>query len=104
MPEFLSSSLRVIPAPYEGEYCHRAQCVYRTLRCSLWTRGLLIGDKVLIAGRARLVTTNHGFSSPNQSIRTQSVLQLGIRIMDDVRIGCDVQVLDGVTTGSRFYN
>lgn len=57
------------------------------------------GDGVRIASHASLVGFNHGFDDPSVPIYTQKHETLGILIEDDVWIGANAVVLDGVTVG-----
>jgi len=57
------------------------------------------GDGVRIASHASLVGFNHGFDDPDQPIYRQSHEFLGITIEDDVWIGANAVVVDGVTVG-----
>lgn len=61
--------------------------------------GLRIGKDTLIAGQAFIVPSNHEFSNINQPIRAQGEKNIGISIGKDNWIGCNVKVLDGVSTG-----
>jgi len=60
-----------------------------------------IGDGVRIASLATIVGANHVFSDPNKPIYQQPVTFKGITIGDDVWIGANVVVLDGVKIGSH---
>src|SRR5215217_1050896 len=57
------------------------------------------GDGVRIASHVSIVGFNHGFDDPNVPIHTQKHESLGITIEDDVWIGANAVVLDGVTVG-----
>jgi len=57
------------------------------------------GDGVRIASHVSLVGFNHGFDDPDVPIHTQKHESLGITIEDDVWIGANAVVLDGVTVG-----
>jgi carbonic anhydrase/acetyltransferase-like protein (isoleucine patch superfamily) len=58
------------------------------------------GDGVRIASHASIVGFNHGFDDPNVPIHTQKHESLGIVIGDDVWIGANAVVLDGVAVGN----
>ncbi|EJT02329.1 acyltransferase [Rhizobium sp. CCGE 510] len=58
------------------------------------------GNGVRIASHASIVGFNHGFDDPDRPIHRQGVVSLGIVIGDDVWIGANCVVLDGVTIGS----
>ena len=57
------------------------------------------GDGVRIASHVSIVGFNHGFDDPNVPIHAQKHESLGITIEDDVWIGANAVVLDGVTVG-----
>jgi acetyltransferase-like isoleucine patch superfamily enzyme len=57
------------------------------------------GDGVRIASHVSIVGFNHGFDDPAVPIHTQKHESLGITIEDDVWIGANAVVLDGVTVG-----
>ena len=61
---------------------------------------ILIGDGVRIGAHTSLLAFNHGME-PGESIFRQPQTALGITIGDDVWIGSNVAVLDGVTIGSH---
>jgi acetyltransferase-like isoleucine patch superfamily enzyme len=61
--------------------------------------GLRIGNFVRIATHCVLVPANHGFDRLDVPIARQPVQALGITIEDDVWIGANSVVLDGVTIG-----
>lgn len=57
------------------------------------------GDGVRIASHVSIVGFNHGFDDPSTPIHMQKHESLGITIGDDVWIGANAVVLDGVTVG-----
>jgi acetyltransferase-like isoleucine patch superfamily enzyme len=57
------------------------------------------GDGVRIASHVSIVGFNHGFDDPHVPIHTQKHESLGITIEDDVWIGANAVVLDGVRVG-----
>ncbi|HEV7346192.1 MAG TPA: acyltransferase [Devosia sp.] len=57
------------------------------------------GDGVRIASHVSIVGFNHGFDDPDVPIHKQKHESLGISIEDDVWIGANAVVLDGVTVG-----
>ena len=57
------------------------------------------GDGVRIASHASLVGFNHGYDDPDVPIYRQKHETLGITIEDDVWIGANAVVVDGVTIG-----
>jgi acetyltransferase-like isoleucine patch superfamily enzyme len=61
--------------------------------------GVEIGNDVLIAAQVTLVSAQHVFERRDTPIRSQGITTKGIRIEDDVWIGAQVIVLDGVHIG-----
>ena len=59
--------------------------------------GLHIGNDVQIASHSVLIPVNHKYDDINKPIKDQGVTKLGIQINDDVWIGSNVSILDGVT-------
>lgn len=59
-----------------------------------------IGENVMIGPRVTIIAENHNFRSQATAIKAQGVTQQGICIADNVWIGADVTILDGVTIGS----
>ena len=62
--------------------------------------GVQIGDDVRIATGAVLFAFDHGIA-PDQTVREQRVRSRGIRIGDDVWIGANAGVTDGVRIGDH---
>jgi acetyltransferase-like isoleucine patch superfamily enzyme len=62
--------------------------------------GILIGDDVLIAPNATLISEEHRFSQIGILIREQGVSRREITIGDNVWIGAGVKILAGVTIGN----
>jgi acetyltransferase-like isoleucine patch superfamily enzyme len=58
--------------------------------------GLTIGDDVRIAAHVVIVTSNHNFIDTETPIRRQGITKKGVVIEDDVWIGTNVTILDGV--------
>ncbi|MGV4797160.1 DapH/DapD/GlmU-related protein [Rhizobium sp. F40D2] len=58
------------------------------------------GNGVRIASHASIVGFNHSFDDPDRPIHRQGVISLGITIGDDVWIGANCVILDGVTIGN----
>ena len=68
--------------------------------CVLYGHGeLIIGNNVRIAAGTIIAPVNHVFSDPNKPIRQQGIITKGIIIKDDVWIGANSTILDGVTIG-----
>lgn len=61
--------------------------------------GLSIGSNVLIATHVVISAHNHEFKNRNILIKKQGLSKLGIRIEDDVWIGANATILDGVIIG-----
>lgn len=59
-----------------------------------------IGDAVRIGAHTSIIAFNHGMD-PDELVYKQKHTSLGIRIGDDVWVGSNVVVLDGVTIGSH---
>lgn len=66
-------------------------CISGKVRC---------GDGVRIASLVSIVGFNHGFDDPDVPIYQQKHEMLGITIGDDVWIGANAVILDGVTIGN----
>jgi len=60
-----------------------------------------MGDGVRIASLATIAGQNHVFTDPDKPIYQQPLTFKGITIGDDVWVGANVVVLDGVTIGSH---
>ena len=63
--------------------------------------GLTIGNDVSIAHRCSIITTNHGFEDKSKSIKYNPISSKGVIIKDDVWLGADVKILDGVIINER---
>ena len=63
--------------------------------------GIKIGNSVLIGPNCSIVPVNHEYKNPNQLIRLQGFKRSkgGITIHDDVWLGANVTIVDGVTIG-----
>lgn len=57
------------------------------------------GDGVRIASHASIIGFNHGFEDPDVPIHAQKHTSLGITIDDDVWVGANAVILDGVHIG-----
>jgi acetyltransferase-like isoleucine patch superfamily enzyme len=68
--------------------------------CALFGHGgLTIGDYVRIAAHTTVIPANHVFSSTAVPICRQGLTRQGIHIEDDVWVGANVTILDGVRIG-----
>ena len=61
--------------------------------------GVTIGREVSIATKTTIVAANHNFSDVSTPIKSQGSTSKGIVIGDDVWLGANVVVLDGVDIG-----
>ena len=55
----------------------------------------------MIGPKCSLFAENHVFSDDSATIKSQGVVQKGIKIGDDCWIGSNVIILDGVTIGNH---
>mgnify|MGYP001551434155 CR=1 FL=1 len=62
--------------------------------------GLIIGNNVIIAANTVIIPANHIYSDPEKPIRLQGHTREGIIIGNDVWIGANCSILDGVTIGN----
>lgn len=61
--------------------------------------GLKIGKFTRIAPHVQIMAHNHILDKPDEYIKKQGISEMGIEIEEDVWLGGDVKVLDGVTIG-----
>ena len=61
--------------------------------------GVVIGNDVIIGPNVSMLSENHKFGSSDKLIRLQGVSRKGINISDNVWIGANVTILDGVSIG-----
>jgi acetyltransferase-like isoleucine patch superfamily enzyme len=82
-----------------GEISIGSDCTINPF-CVLYGRGgLRIGNFVRIATHTVIVPANHNFDDPSRPIAQQGFEAKGIDISDDVWIGANVTILDGVSLG-----
>lgn len=62
--------------------------------------GLSIGSKVRIATHTVMIPANHRFEDPDKPITNQGLVRKGITIADDVWIGANCTICDGVSIGT----
>lgn len=62
--------------------------------------GVSIGKDTLIGPNSCIISGNHKFDDLNRTINKQGTCDIGISIGDDVWIGANVSILDGVTIGN----
>ena len=55
-----------------------------------------IGNNVMIGPRCTMIAENHNFNDLNEIMQKQGVTQKGIEIKDNVWLGANVVILDGV--------
>lgn len=68
--------------------------------CVLYGQGgIVIGEDVLIAPNCVIVSGSHKFENPEIPINKQGTYDQGIVIEDDVWVGANVSILDGVRIG-----
>ncbi|APX71962.1 acyltransferase [Companilactobacillus allii] len=61
---------------------------------------IIIGNEVMIGPNVTIIAENHNFNNKKLDIKDQGVNQQGITIKDNVWIGANVTILDGVTIES----
>lgn len=64
-----------------------------------WNEKISIGNHVLIAADAKMITRKHGFSDMEAPISEQGYMNAPVIIEDDVWIGFQAIILSGVTIG-----
>uniref|UniRef100_UPI0022B7F8F7 acyltransferase n=1 Tax=Desertihabitans aurantiacus TaxID=2282477 RepID=UPI0022B7F8F7 len=73
-----------------------------TINARAVVRGdVVLGDAVRIGAHTSVLAFNHTYTDPDREVFRQPSTSRGIRIGDDVWIGSNVTVLDGVSVGSR---
>ncbi|MCT7377636.1 acyltransferase [Chelativorans salis] len=80
-----------------GDVEFGAHCTVNPYACI--SGKVVCGDGVRIASLVSIVGFNHGFEDPDRPIHTQPHEARGITIEDDVWIGANAVVVDGVTIG-----
>lgn len=58
--------------------------------------GLTIGNHVSIATHTIIIPANHNFDNTKELITNQGITQKGIHIEDNIWLGANVKILDGV--------
>ena len=69
-------------------------------RNTLLLDNVSVGERCSIAGNSVIVGSNHKYSDSVQKIKDQGMSSIGITIGDDVWIGANASILDGVTIGN----
>lgn len=88
-----------ILATYGGHIVIGDHCTVNPYSILYGHGGLRIGNYVRIATHCVIVPANHGFDQLDVPIARQHVAAMGIEIEDDVWLGANSTVLDGVTIG-----
>jgi acetyltransferase-like isoleucine patch superfamily enzyme len=69
--------------------------------CFIQVRGnISIGDDVIVGPNTSIFSENHNFQNQNIPTREQGVTRIGVIIENNVWIGANVVILDGVKVGS----
>jgi acetyltransferase-like isoleucine patch superfamily enzyme len=75
------------------------QCFFGEYTCIRGQGGVRIGDGVYTGTQVQIAAVNHVFSDPERFIKDQGITAEGITIEDDVWLGSNAVVVDGVTIG-----
>lgn len=84
-------------SPQQGFIKIGSNCTIHHNCVLLGEGGITIGDDVRIATSTVIVSANHIYADRNVPIRKQGMEAKGIKICDDVWIGANCTILDGVT-------
>lgn len=82
--------------PYDGFIKLGDDCSVNPFTILYGHGGLTIGNGVRIATHTVMIPANHIYLDPETPIFKQDVTMKGIFIEDDVWVGCNVTILDGV--------
>ncbi|HLV35167.1 MAG TPA: acyltransferase [Spirillospora sp.] len=74
-------------------------CFFGEYTCIRGQGGVRIGDGVYTGTQVQIAAVNHVYSDPDRFIKDQGITAQGITIEDDVWLGSNVVVVDGVTIG-----
>lgn len=74
-------------------------CFFGEYTCIRGQGGVTIGDGVYTGTQVQIAAVNHVYSDPDKMIKDQGITAEGITIEDDVWLGSNVVVVDGVTIG-----
>jgi acetyltransferase-like isoleucine patch superfamily enzyme len=74
-------------------------CFFGEYTCIRGQGGVRIGDGVYTGTQVQIAAVNHVYSDPDKYIKDQGITAEGITIEDDVWLGSNVVVVDGVTIG-----
>jgi virginiamycin A acetyltransferase len=97
----IDSFVKIKPVGGTGDVVIGAQA-YINAGCVLYSgNGIVLGANVLVAANCTFAPTNHEFSDPTRPIREQRFRPSkgGIVVEDDVWIGANCVLLDGVVIG-----
>jgi acetyltransferase-like isoleucine patch superfamily enzyme len=74
-------------------------CFFGEYTCIRGQGGVHIGDGVYTGTQVQIAAVNHVYSDPDQYIKDQGITAEGITIEDDVWLGSNAVVVDGVRIG-----
>src|SRR5690606_20352628 len=74
-------------------------CFFGEYTCIRGQAGVRIGDGVYTGTQVNIAAVNHVYADPDKYIKDQGITAEGITIEDDVWLGSNVTVVDGVTIG-----
>ena len=74
-------------------------CFFGEYTCIRGQGGVKIGDGVYTGTQVQIAAVNHVYTDPDKFIKDQGITAEGITIEDDVWLGSNVVVVDGVTIG-----
>lgn len=74
-------------------------CFFGEYTCIRGQGGVRIGDGVYTGTQVQIAAVNHVYADPDRFIKDQGITAEGITIEDDVWLGSNVVVVDGVTIG-----
>lgn len=89
----------VLLASYDGFIKIGNHCSINQYTIVYGHGGVTIGNNVMIAANCIIVSANHNFESLEIPMSNQGLTSQGIQINDDVWIGSNVKILDGVEIG-----
>lgn len=84
--------------PHAGIFVGK-HCFFGEYTCIRGQGGVHIGDGVYTGTQVQIAAVNHVYTDPDQFIKDQGITAEGITIEDDVWLGSNVVVVDGVTIG-----
>lgn len=97
----IDAFVKIKPVGGSGDVIIGEDCAINSGTVIYSGNGVTIGNAVLIAANCTLAATNHEFGDPDRRIRDQGFQPSrgGIVIGDDVWLGANVVLLDGVRIG-----